>query len=344
MQKNFNIQIIILVTCFGILINSCQNNNDSDQIEIRNHYSVQGPEILQNGISVNFRGVNVLQTFGLVEYDIMNQWNVEILREFIGNLREQPVDGNAIQGSDGIWYHPLKTIVENNRASNKITILCPFGWVNTNGEQILFTGLNPRSQVFYEDYKSKMRELAFQFKDQPDVWIEVWNEPYNWNNENNYSHQLWLSDMRDMVNNLRMVEGFENIIIVPGNEQGQSENTILTKGNELLEDNYNIVFDIHAYEKWLLNSSREDIVSRIENIRANGYSVIFGEIGVENESGIMPVDHFLEAANLTSSTVLAWVWNKNSEDNNALLTDEGLPNASQQNNYWGTTFKQFMAN
>ena len=57
-----------------------------------------------------------------------------------------------------------------------------------------------------------MKTIAEHFKNQPDVWIEVWNEPYHWNNENEYTNDLWLKDMKDMVDNLRWVEGFQNII------------------------------------------------------------------------------------------------------------------------------------
>lgn len=58
-----------------------------------------------------------------------------------------------------------------------------------------------------------------------------------------------------MVDNLRSVEGFNNIIVVPGNEQEQSEVAILEQGNNSLPNRKNIVFDIHAYEKWLINST-----------------------------------------------------------------------------------------
>lgn len=91
--------------------------------------------------------------------------------------------------------HPLQQIVDSHRAHGRITILCPFGWVNDQGEQVLFSGLNPKEQAFFEAYKLKMKALAEHFKNQPDVWIEVWNEPFHWNNENNYSDKLWLDTM-----------------------------------------------------------------------------------------------------------------------------------------------------
>ena len=305
-------------------------------------YSIKGGQLLKNEEAIQLKGVNSLQTYGLTDASLMNEWQIEISREFIGNLREQPISGGAQQGSDGVWYHPLQQIVNQNRANNRVTILCPFGWVNSAGERQLLTGLNPSEQSFYADYKIKMRALAEQFKNQPDVWIEVWNEPYHWNNQNNYSAALWLNDMRDMVKNLRQVNGFENIIVVPGNEQGQSETVLLSHGKDLMAGENNIVFDLHAYEKWLVDQTEEEIINRFQRIQNSSIPFIIGEIGVQNVGDIMPVQAFLNAAESTGLTTLAWLWNQNSEDNNALLTNEGLANAQASNNFWGDVYRAFL--
>ena len=304
-------------------------------------YGIMDGQILEDGQSITLKGVNALQTFGLGDPNLMDEWNIEIVREFIGNLREQPIDGFAIQASDDVWYHPLQNIVDQNRAHQKITILCPFGWVDENGEQQLFTGLNPSEQTFYQAYKAKMQAIAAQFKDQKDVWIEVWNEPFHWNNERGYSHDLWLADMEDMIDNLRQVEGFENIILVPGNEQGQATDAIVEKGEDLMDGRYNLLFDIHAYEKWLNNTTEELIIERLRSLQNAKFPFLFGEIGVENVGGLMEVDHFLNAADVTNISVLAWLWNQNSQDPNALLTDDGLPN-DDINNGWGTRYNTFL--
>ena len=312
--------------------------------ELTGPYSVAKGALLKDGEEVTYKGVNALQTYGLGNPALMNEWNVQIVREFIGNLREQPISGEAILASDNVWYHSLQKIVDQNRRHNKITILCPFGWVNGAGERTLFTGLNPSSQSFYEAYKQKMKAIATHFKDQPDVWIEVWNEPYHWNNEKGYSHEKWLTDMEDMVDNLRWVEGFESIILVPGNEQGQGEEAILEKGADLLDGRFNLLFDLHAYEKWLANSSEGELVNRLENIREAGFAFVMGEVGVQNVGGVMPVQAFLNAADTANISVMAWLWNQNSNDKNALLTDEAQPNATSENNFWGSKYKAFLSN
>ncbi|GHB47693.1 hypothetical protein GCM10008106_30650 [Mongoliitalea lutea] len=287
-------------------------------------------------------GANTMQTFGLADPLLMKEWNLKIVREFIGNVGEQPIDGYPILGSDNKWYHSLQRIVDQNRSQNIITILCPFGWVNSNGEQILLAGLNPSEQSFYIAYKAKMKEIAEHFKDQTDVWIQVWNEPYHWNNENGYTHERWLRDMSEMVDNLRWVNGFHNLIIVPGNEMGQSESAILSHGKKLTEKRFNIAFDLHAYEKWLVNTNEDQLKERLASIKSNNIPFIFGEVGVQNVGDVMEVNHFLNAAKSYGVPVLGWLWVQNSQYNNALLNEQGEPNSSPSNNHWGEVYKNFL--
>jgi len=337
-----NLKFYLILLSLSVVFQFCSSENlPNESGETEPLFRIEGTQILKENLPVFYKGVNALQTYGLGNADLMDRWNIEIVREFIGNLREQPIDGGAIQGSDAVWYHPLQRIVDQNRAHGKITILCPFGWVNENGDRILFTGLNPLEQSFYPAYKIKMQGIAQHFQDQPDVWIEVWNEPFHWNNQNNYSHDLWLTSMEDMIDNLRE-SGYDNIILVPGNEQGQSAAALLAKGQELMENRPNLLFDLHAYEKWLVNQSEDEIGQRIQQLKNQGFPVLFGEIGVHNVTDLMPVLPFLNAANSAQISVLAWLWNQNSDDRNALLNDEGAPNASDDNNHWGEVYRTFL--
>lgn len=305
-------------------------------------FHVEGGSLHYQGLPATYSGVNAMQTFGLVNQAKMTEWKVEIVREFIGNLREQPIQGAALQASDGKWYHSLQKIVDQNRAYNRITIFCPFGWVDEVGKATLFTGLNPSAQPFYTAYRSKMQAIAEQFKNQPDVWLEVWNEPYTWNNQQGYTHDLWLKDMADMVDNLRRVEGFQNIILVPGNEQGQSEAAVMAKGAELLAGRYNLLFDLHAYEKWLQNTNVAQIVSRLQALKKANFAVVIGEVGVFNAGNDLDPSVFLAAAKQTEVSVMGWLWNQDSSYKNALLTNEGSPNATPANAFWGKKFLDFL--
>lgn len=325
-----------------LLLVSCQKQLDVYEARVQaGSVSIIGSDFVVNDTPRVFKGVNCLQTYGLNNQDLLVDWKVTISREFIGNLKDQPISGPPVLALDGQWYHSLESIVAANRSSGIITILTPFGWKDKTGNYE-FSGLNPSDQPFYSSYKNKMREMASFFKGQPDVWIEVWNEPYHWDNKNNYSHELWFTDMNDMVSNLREVNGFDNIVLVPGNEQGQAEASILTHGKDLLKAHKNIVFDLHAYEKWLLNSSKTSIYRRLKNIKSLGIPFIIGEISNKNVGDILPVLPFLEASKDAEISVLAWLWKYDSQDISALLDDQKNPNCHVENNFWGCNYKSFL--
>ena len=161
MKPYFSTQIYNLVFYFKycllyVVIQSCTSKKNIQELsDISLLFRVEESQLLKENRPVFYKGVNALQTYGLGNAELMDRWNIEIVREFIGNLREQPISGGAIQASDAIWYHPLQSIVDQNRAHGKITILCPFGWVNQDGERSLLTGLNPLEQDFYPTYKTQ---------------------------------------------------------------------------------------------------------------------------------------------------------------------------------------------
>ncbi|WP_290567903.1 MULTISPECIES: cellulase family glycosylhydrolase [unclassified Leeuwenhoekiella] len=339
---NFN--DIIDSTKLVLLVCLCLSCSSEEKPSVRTTensvYTTDKEQIFKNGIPVHLNGVNALNSFGIDDSALMQDWNIKIVREFIGNLREQPIAGNPVRDSKNQWLHPLQEIVEMHRQNGRVTILCPFGWVDSTGNQQLFTGLNPSEQVFFEAYKERMKSIANQFKGQSDVWIELWNEPYAFDNSKGYTHNLWLEDQLEMIQNLRET-GFDNIILVPGNAQGQSEEAILALGNQITTTFRNIVFDLHAYENWLIGTSETTIQNRIKKLKNLNFPIIFGEIGVINASGLMQVQAFLKVANQTQTPTLAWIWKSDQNDQNALLDSQNNPN-DLNNNSWGTTFFKFL--
>ncbi|UYZ62503.1 RICIN domain-containing protein [Hymenobacter weizhouensis] len=311
-------------------------------------YSVAGSRILKNGVPTVWRGANAQHVFGGDQgsRDQMNAWNMDISREFIGTLRQQPIAGTYPVGvyingaSEPTYLRPLEQIARDNRANGKVTIFCPFGW-NPNVEGEKFTGLNPSQTPFWNDYKARMREIATFFKDQPDVWIELWNEPYWYDRSHGYSDALWLSDMQEMVNNIRST-GNQNIIVVPGAESGQDEDIILARGPALLQSqtNKNLVFDVHAYENWL-RESQASVERRIRAVHNAGCALLFGEVGPYNTDGLMNPVNFLNAVRNTRSTTLAWLWKSDENDGDALLRSDGKTPNDTNNNNWGTTYRAF---
>lgn len=168
------------------------------------------------------------------------------------------------------------------------------------------------------------------------VWIEVWNEPYRWDRADGYTDDVWLSDMNVLVEIIRNT-GNNNVVLVPCAEQGQDESVLNNYGSMFLLSKSNILFDIHAYENWLLVSDTE-IDNRLEKLKQNNLPVIFGEIGPLNAGVLMNPKIFLDKVYNRGLSVCAWVWKYDSNDKDALLNDEGLPN-DKDNYNWGTTFQ-----
>lgn len=325
--RYFILKSFVLLFFFG----SCQKE---DSISNSNSgYQITNSKITYNSKNIQLIGVNTFHVFGAGSAD-MNSWNLDIAREFIGNIKETPLIGNPIQDSNGKYIYSLQNIVDENRKQNKISWICAFGW--DGNQATLFTGKSPATTFWWEDYKAKLRLWAIQFKDQNDVWIEVWNEPYRYDRADGYTDAIWLQNMNELTSIIRATEN-KNIVVIPCAEQGQDESILLNKGNEFLAGKSNILFDIHAYEKWLLDSPT-NMNNRLNALNQNNLPVIFGETAPMNAGVLMNPDTFLNLIYDKGISVCAWVWKKDESDQDALMTRDGLPNNTNNNN-WGTTYK-----
>lgn len=325
--RYFILKSFVLLFFFG----SCQKE---DSISNSNSgYQITNSKITYNSKNIQLIGVNTFHVFGAGSAD-MNSWNLDIAREFIGNIKETPLTGNPIQDSNGKYIYSLQNIVDENRKQNKISWICAFGW--DGNQATLFTGKSPATTFWWEDYKAKLRLWAIQFKDQNDVWIEVWNEPYRYDRADGYTDAIWLQNMNELTSIIRATEN-KNIVVIPCAEQGQDESILLNKGNEFLAGKSNILFDIHAYEKWLLDSPT-NMNNRLNALNQNNLPVIFGETAPMNAGVLMNPDTFLNLIYDKGISVCAWVWKKDESDQDALMTRDGLPNNTNNNN-WGTTYK-----
>ena len=298
-------------------------------------YGIQNGKIYHYNEAVQLIGVNAFHSYGAGATDL-NRWNLDISREFIGNVQEEPVQGNIIRDNTGAYLYPLQTIVDSNRAANKISILCPFRW--NGNDSTLFTGKMPRQSFWWNDYKIKLKEWAIFFKDRPDVWIELWNEPYRYDRTDGYTDSTWLADMNELTGIVRNA-GNNHIILVPCAEQGQDESVLIHLGGSFLAGKSNILFDIHAYEKWLLSNN---IVDRVNQLSAAQIPVFIGETAPMNAGVLMNPESMLTACYQKGISVCAWVWKYDDSDQDALLNSIGQPN-NINNNQWGTLFKTFAA-
>jgi mannan endo-1,4-beta-mannosidase len=317
---------------------SCSKTNDVARVEPQMEYAILGSKIVHNGVPIQLIGANALHTFGGNSND-MSGWNMDVVREFVGNMNKQPLSGNPIQDSNGVWLHSLQEVVDNNRINHKITVICGFRW--DGNDTTLFTGKKPSAQVFWSAFKTKLTQWAVYFKDQPDVWIEVWNEPYSWDRADGYTDALWMSDMNEMYNTVRAT-GNKNIVLLPVAEQGQDESVLINVGRQFLVGKSNVLFDIHAYEKWQIYATNAVVESRLDALKNNNFAVFFGETAPVNSSGLMNPQFFLTAAYNRGMAISAWLWKYDANDQNALLNAAGLPN-DLNNNSWGTMYKTLAA-
>ena len=331
-QANKNI-FLLLPFLFLMLFSSCKKEDLPVSNMSNIDYSISGPSIMHKGKSIQLIGANAFHVFGVGSND-MYTWNIDIIREFNGNCKETPLTGSPIQSSNGSYLYSLQSIVDDNRINNKITILCAFGWDGNSATE--FTGKNPTQTFWWNNFKAKLAQWAVHFKNQPDVWIEVWNEPYRYDRTDGYTDTQWMNDMNELTSIIRNT-GNPNIILIPCAEQGQDESVLLNKANEFLAKKSNILFDIHGYEKWLLDNPTS-IDSRLSHLYDKKIPIIFGETAPMNAGVLMNPKPFLDILSNRGISVCAWVWKKDAADQDALLTTSGLPNDNNNNN-WGSTFK-----
>ena len=332
--KIFSDSTRIFIIAIIVFTFSCKKNNFSTTPDnINEIYSVNGTKIYNYGNPLQVIGANAFHIFGAGGSD-MNSWNIDIAREFIGNIKETVLTGSVIQDVTGAYLHSMQEVADSNRKNNRVTIFCPFGWDGTKATE--FTGKRPTQSAWWTDYKVKLQQWAEYFKDQKDVWIEIWNEPYLYDRTDGYTDDIWANDMNQMVSIIRNV-GNNNIILVPCAEQGQDESVLVNKGAAFLSGKKNILFDIHAYEKWLLVSNTE-IGNRLQNLKQQNLPVFFGEVAPLNAVVLMNPQSFLDSVYNRGLSVCGWVWKYSSNDKDALLDNSGLPN-NNSNNSWGTLFK-----
>lgn len=330
-MRIFNILILL-----SLLITSCKKVNQSSLPSgpsFLDQYTITGGKIYNYKNPVQLIGVNAFHVFGAGGSD-MNSWHLDIAREFVGNIKETRLTGYPYKDSNGSYLHSLQSVVDSNRANNRITILCPFQWNGLNTTD--FTGKMPKQTYWWNDFKIKLQDWAVHFKNQPDVWLEVWNEPYRYDRADGYTDDIWMRDMNELVNIIRST-GNTNVILIPCAEQGQDESVLNNKGVNFLVGKTNILFDIHAYEKWLLVSN-SSMSNRLQLLRQNKLPVFFGETAPLNAAVLMNPKPFLDSIYDNGFSVCAWVWKYDNNDINALLNTQGLPNDINNNN-WGTTFK-----
>ncbi len=298
-------------------------------------YAVRGAQLCQDGVPASWRGVNAMHVFGGDGADLPD-WNVEIVREFVGNPREQPLTGEwAIEDSTGAWLHPLEGILDGHHEEGRVTVLCPFAW---DGEDLL--GDAPSETPYWEDVQAWLTTVAAFTADRPDVWLEVWNEPYHWQGTNQ-TDEAWAADMAALVEAVRS-GGNSNLVVVPAGRMGQGDAVLHARASGLQAEDEALLFDLHLYERWMIDRTTEQVAADLDALAHAGIPLMIGEIAPMNAGELMDPGPVLEVLSERELTTTAWLWKYDESDPDALLTTTGAPN-DQDNNAWGTTYREFLA-
>ena len=274
------------------------------QLIAQNVYSVEGNEILKNGISWEFVGSNNMAVFSNpYNYSTQQSQGMDISRECI----DMKLTSDAA----------LQSLVNSARSKGQVLILAGF-WYDSDafaggktpfpGCQLL--GWNPQQDPRWPAIMKRWKEIASLpfIKNKSDVWINPWNEPYTWDGTNGYNNDMWEKDSKAMVDSIRS-SGANNIIALDGSHMGQGHAVIIERGKNVRQGRSNIIFDIHAYSgRW--NLSAAAIRSRFQALRDSGNAFIVGEFAANGDE---PYQAIMDACRAERVSLLAWLWGQYKE-------------------------------
>lgn len=287
-------------------------------------FQIIGTNVVRSGTNWVGGGVDAFDQNGI---QAKGSYPIKIIREVVQDISECPIYSTEPTLHNALGYlHPLQDVVNYNHSNGVVTILCPFGW--DAGTNRIFAGLTPSSTYYYTQFKQRLAAIAQAFTNMPDVWIDVWNEPYAWDNTG-FTESQWLSDMNDLYNTIRQA-GNTNIILIPG-QANDSQETVLIDQKGFLAGKYNVLACIHCYNGWTLNSQAND-KSRIQSIRAAGWALMFSEVGRDQWSA--DCTRVLSAGIENQVTSLAWSWGGG--DGSAVTTNFTVPTD------WGNQFFPYL--
>ena len=294
-------------------------------------YEIRGTDILQNDVPTVFGGANAFFIYG-GSTSTMAGWNINIVREPLPDLSETPISGATVQGSDGSYLHPMADVVADNRANGKITILCPFQWLPSSGQFFRAGAFEAKLLRCLQREDASHRGILRQPARCLDRDLERAIPRFERSQTGCTTPKTWWDNIRDAGNN--------NIVLVPGDYYGSSEDVILSHGSKLLEGRSNILFDLHGYA-WETNT-QENTEQRIRTIHDRGFAMIFGEDGPGTSAGVVNPTNFLKAALHQEVSTVLWNWNFNTSDPNAFFNSSSQPNDTPANFNWSTTAKSFL--
>ena len=269
---------------------------------IINNFQIIGNKIYDpNGQEFIIKGANMFAWEGISNVDsYLNDWGFNTIRvpNYLLGGYEQP--------------HPeLDDYMTNHRIVDAYT---------SQGTVVIFDA-HDRIGSYYEEedweiLKDYWRDMAQEFKDNPNVWFNLHNEPGN----ATANPEKWVAYHRELIDIIRG-EGANNLIIVDGESWGQDYHTQTIADNalEIMAYHENILFSLHVYDQWENN----DIDAHFDELQAQGIPIMVGEYGSINSSQdtLVASEKMLEAAQEREIGRIVWV--AKADDNNDLTTGTG---------------------
>jgi mannan endo-1,4-beta-mannosidase len=136
--------------------------------------------------------------------------------------------------------------------------------------------------------------------------------------------------------------GNDSIVVVPGSHMGQGTEVWLTHGPRLRDPKGALLFDLHAYERWLLDRTPDQAAEALDRLDEAGLAWMVGEIAPMNAGALMDPRPFLALPQVRARPVAAWLWKRSDSDPDALLTSDGAPH-DVGNHAWGSSFREYAA-
>ncbi|HLN73587.1 MAG TPA: cellulase family glycosylhydrolase [Prolixibacteraceae bacterium] len=273
------------------------------RLSAQNVYTVEGSQILKNGIAWEFVGADNMAVFGLpYNYSTQQSQGMDISRECI----DMKMTSDAA----------LQTLVNSARSKGQVLILAGF-WYDSDafsggktaypGCQLL--GANPMADSRYAAIMKRWKEIVSLpfIKNKTDVWINPWNEPYSWEGKDGYTNDMWEKDSKSIVDSIRST-GANNIIALNGSHMGQGHAVIIERGKNVRQGRTNIIFDIHAYGRWDVGVTA--IRSRFKALRDAGNAFIIGEFAANGDYFYQSI---MDACRADRVSLLAWLWGQYKE-------------------------------
>lgn len=179
-------------------------------------------------------------------------------------------------------------------------------------------------------YVDEMRDVLLEFE--PYLLLNIANE---WGAFQT-TDDAWVQAYRQAISVLRDA-GINHTLVIDANDYGQRGNTIVTRGQELLDfdPQHNILFSTHMYQSYENSQTMLDV---LRGAQMGNLPIIVGEFGFQHGSRNgqpipVPYQAMIAEAARIGVGYLAWSWTGNSQEVGYL--DLSVDGSAAQLTGWG---------